>query len=126
MTGGSTPSGSGGCCACTAKRSTTFSHANESSRRVSRPDAEDIRALMGPRTERLKRALYVGRVARRGGVLGVLRELGGRGDRPAPPGGAEGVRPALGELGTADIQPGQPPFSRAPPFAGGHLAGARK
>ena len=32
---------------------------------------------MGPRTERLKRAVHVGRVARRGGLLRVLREEGG-------------------------------------------------
>src|SRR5919204_154547 len=30
---------------------------------------------MGHRTERVKRALYVGRVARRGGLLGVLGKL---------------------------------------------------
>src|SRR5437763_7313838 len=107
MTGGSTPSGSGGCCACTAKRSTTFSHANESSRRVSRPDAEDIRALMGPRTERLKHALYVGRVARRGGLLRVLRELGVWGSRPATREGAVEFRRALEELGTTYIKLGQ-------------------
>jgi hypothetical protein len=38
---------------------------------------------MGVRTERLKRALDVGRVARRTGLLRVLRELGVRGSRPA-------------------------------------------
>ena len=31
---------------------------------------------MGGRTERVKRALYVGRVAKRTGLLRVLRELG--------------------------------------------------
>ena len=62
---------------------------------------------MGPRTERLKRALYVGRVARRGGLLRVLRELGVWGNRPATREGAEEFRQALEELGTTYIKLGQ-------------------
>src|SRR5881275_1231947 len=62
---------------------------------------------MGPRTERLKRALYVGRVARRGGLLRVLRELGVWGNRPATREGAEEFRRALEELGTTYIKLGQ-------------------
>ena len=62
---------------------------------------------MGPRTQRLKRALYVGRVARRGGLLRVLRELGVWGSRPATREGAEEFRRALEELGTTYIKLGQ-------------------
>src|SRR5437763_9978228 len=62
---------------------------------------------MGPRTERLKRALYVGRVARRGGLLRVLRELGVWGNRPATREGAEEFRRALEELGTTYVKLGQ-------------------
>src|SRR5213082_2933098 len=62
---------------------------------------------MGPRTERLKRALYVGRVARRGGLLRVLREVGVVGDRPATREGAVEFRRALEELGTTYIKLGQ-------------------
>ena len=62
---------------------------------------------MGARTERLKRALYVGRVARRGGVLRVLRELGVWGSRPATREGAREFRAALEELGTTYIKLGQ-------------------
>src|SRR5213082_3724830 len=62
---------------------------------------------MGPRTERLKRALYVGRVARRGGLLRVLRELGVWGNRPATREGAREFRRALEELGTTYIKLGQ-------------------
>jgi ubiquinone biosynthesis protein len=62
---------------------------------------------MGPRTERLKRALYVGRVARRGGLLRVLRELGVWGNRPATREGAEEFRRALEDLGTTYIKLGQ-------------------
>src|SRR5256714_790065 len=101
------PSASDACCACTAKLSIAFSHANASSRRVSRPKARDIRALMGPRTERLKRAVHVGRVARRGGLLRVLRELGVWGNRPATREGAQEFRRALEELGTTYIKLGQ-------------------
>src|ERR671926_1223171 len=62
---------------------------------------------MGHRTERVKRALYVGRVARRGGLLRVLRELGVWGNRPATRDGAEEFRQALEELGTTYIKLGQ-------------------
>jgi predicted unusual protein kinase regulating ubiquinone biosynthesis (AarF/ABC1/UbiB family) len=62
---------------------------------------------MGHRTERVKRALYVGRVARRGGLLRVLRELGVWGNRPATREGAEEFRQALEELGTTYIKLGQ-------------------
>jgi ubiquinone biosynthesis protein len=62
---------------------------------------------MGARSERLKRALYVGRVARRGGLLRVLRELGVWGSRPATRDGAQEFRRALEELGTTYIKLGQ-------------------
>src|SRR5438270_1704089 len=62
---------------------------------------------MGARTERVRRALYVGRVARRGGLLRVLRELGVVGSRPATREGAEEFRRALEELGTTYIKLGQ-------------------
>src|SRR5262245_28461521 len=66
-----------------------------------------MRGLMGPRTERIKRAVYVGRVARRGGVLRVLRELGVWGNRSATREGAEEFRHSLEELGTTYINLGQ-------------------
>jgi ubiquinone biosynthesis protein len=62
---------------------------------------------MGQRTERLKRALHVGRVARRSGLLRVLRELGVWGNRPATQEGAKEFRQALEELGTTYIKLGQ-------------------
>src|SRR5438270_11892462 len=62
---------------------------------------------MGTRVERAKRALYVGRVARRAGLLRVLRELGVVGGRPATREGAEEFRQALEELGTTYIKLGQ-------------------
>src|SRR3954465_15980694 len=62
---------------------------------------------MGPRTDRIKRAVYVGRVARRTGLLRVLRELGVWGDRPATREGAAKFRQALEELGTTYIKLGQ-------------------
>src|ERR687888_1265890 len=62
---------------------------------------------MGHRTERVRRALYVGRVARRSGLLRVLRELGVWGNRPATREGAEEFRHALEELGTTYIKLGQ-------------------
>jgi hypothetical protein len=62
---------------------------------------------MGPRTQRLKRAAYVGRVARRGGLLRVLRELGVWGSRPSTREGAQEFREALEELGTTYIKLGQ-------------------
>ena len=62
---------------------------------------------MGVRTDRFKRALHVGRVARRGGLLRVLRELGVWGDRPATHEGELEFRRALEELGTTYIKLGQ-------------------
>jgi predicted unusual protein kinase regulating ubiquinone biosynthesis (AarF/ABC1/UbiB family) len=62
---------------------------------------------MGVRLERMKRALYVGRVARRTGLLTVLRELGVWGHRPATREGAREFRHALEELGTTYIKLGQ-------------------
>jgi ubiquinone biosynthesis protein len=62
---------------------------------------------MGPRAERVKRAIYVGRVARRTGLLRVLRELGVWGHRPATREGAVEFRHGLEELGTTYIKLGQ-------------------
>ena len=62
---------------------------------------------MGVRLERMKRALYVGRVARRTGLLRVLRELGVWGARPATREGAQEFRHALEQLGTTYIKLGQ-------------------
>jgi predicted unusual protein kinase regulating ubiquinone biosynthesis (AarF/ABC1/UbiB family) len=73
---------------------------------------------MGARTERLKRAVHVGRVARRTHLLRVLRELGVWGNRPATHEGAQEFRSALEELGTTYIKLGQLLSSRP----GGGLA----
>ena len=62
---------------------------------------------MGARTERWKRALYVGRVARKSGLLRVLRELGVWGNRPATRESALEFRNSLEELGTTYIKLGQ-------------------
>jgi ubiquinone biosynthesis protein len=62
---------------------------------------------MGTRTERAKRALHVGRVARRGGLLRILRELGVWGSRPATRESAREFRKSLEELGTTYIKLGQ-------------------
>src|SRR5206468_12058283 len=62
---------------------------------------------MGARLERVKRAVYVTRVARRSGILRVLRELGVVGSRPATGEGAEEFRRALEDLGTTYIKLGQ-------------------
>jgi ubiquinone biosynthesis protein len=62
---------------------------------------------MGARLERVKRAVYVTRVARRGGIVRVLRELGVVGSRPATREAAEEFRQALEELGTTYIKLGQ-------------------
>src|SRR5213076_2000814 len=62
---------------------------------------------MGPRTQRIKRAVYVGRIARRGGLLRVLRELGVWGNRPATRDGAREFRRSLEQLGTTYIKLGQ-------------------
>jgi ubiquinone biosynthesis protein len=59
------------------------------------------------RLRRARRALEVARVARRSGVLRVLREIGVVGDRPATREGAEQFRLALEELGTTYIKLGQ-------------------
>src|SRR5438105_10614097 len=65
-----------------------------------------IRAV-GARTQRAKRALEVTRVARRSGLLRVLREIGVAGERPATREGARRFRLALEELGTTYIKLGQ-------------------
>src|SRR4051812_10955440 len=62
---------------------------------------------MGPRSDRIKRVVNVGRVARRAGLLRVLRELGVWGNRPATREGAAEFRQALEELGTTYIKLGQ-------------------
>src|SRR3954452_25353531 len=62
---------------------------------------------MGPRSDRIKRVVNVGRVARRAGLLTVLRELGVWGNRPATREGAAEFRQALEELGTTYIKLGQ-------------------
>jgi ubiquinone biosynthesis protein len=62
---------------------------------------------MGPRLERTRRAVGVTRVARRSGLLRVLRELGVVGRRPATREGAQEFRQALEELGTTFIKLGQ-------------------
>src|SRR2546423_10943841 len=62
---------------------------------------------MGARWDRIKRAVYVGRVARRSGLLRVLREIGVVGQRPATREGAREFRLALEELGTTYIKLGQ-------------------
>ena len=62
---------------------------------------------MGARLDRAKRAFYVGRVARRAGLLQVLRELGVWGNRPASREAAREFRAALEELGTTYIKLGQ-------------------
>jgi ubiquinone biosynthesis protein len=62
---------------------------------------------MGPRTERMKRALQVTSVARERRLLRVLRELGVVGERPATREGAVEFRRALEELGTTYLKLGQ-------------------
>ena len=62
---------------------------------------------MGPRSERLKRALEVTQVARRKRLLRVLGEIGLISDRPATREGALEFRSALEELGTAFVKLGQ-------------------
>src|SRR5436305_3329315 len=64
-------------------------------------------APMGARLERARRALQVTSVARRSGLLRVLRELGVVGERPATREGAEEFRRALEELGTTYVKLGQ-------------------
>src|SRR3954453_6739821 len=62
---------------------------------------------MSVRTARLKRAVEVARVARRGRLFRVLREIGVVGSRPATREGARNFRLALEELGTTYIKLGQ-------------------
>jgi ubiquinone biosynthesis protein len=62
---------------------------------------------VGERIERTRRALYVGRVARRSGIRRVLAEIGVRGRRDATREGARSFRAALEELGTTYIKLGQ-------------------
>src|SRR5438270_10231791 len=62
---------------------------------------------MGARFERARRALFVGRVARRSGLLRVLREIGVVGQRPATREAAREFRRALEELGTTYVKLGQ-------------------
>src|SRR5919202_5474577 len=66
-----------------------------------------MRPVMGARFDRTKRAVTVTRVARRGGLLRVLRELGVVGERPATRAAAREFRHALEELGTTYIKLGQ-------------------
>ena len=62
---------------------------------------------MGARTARLRRAVHVARVARRGSLFRTLREIGVVGSRPATREGARAFRAALEELGTTYIKLGQ-------------------
>ena len=63
---------------------------------------------MGRRAQRMRRAIEVTRVARRGRLLRVLREVGVvGGERPATREGAREFRLALEELGTTYIKLGQ-------------------
>ncbi len=62
---------------------------------------------MGQRGRRTRRALEVGRVARRGRLLRVLAEVGAVGDKPATREGAQAFRQALEELGTTFVKLGQ-------------------
>ena len=62
---------------------------------------------MGARRERARRALAVGRVARRSGLRRVLAEIGVSGSREATREGARAFREGLEELGTTFIKLGQ-------------------
>ena len=62
---------------------------------------------MGRRGRRTRRALEVGRVARRGKLLRILGEVGAVGDRPATREGARAFREGLEELGTTFVKFGQ-------------------
>ncbi|HSP70981.1 MAG TPA: AarF/UbiB family protein [Gaiellaceae bacterium] len=64
-------------------------------------------SVSGGRRMRLRRMLQVGRTARRGRVLRVLRELGVVGRRPPTREAAVEFRKALEELGTAYLKLGQ-------------------
>src|SRR5687767_5543075 len=59
------------------------------------------------RGRRARRALEVGRVARRGKLLRMLGEIGAVGDRPATREGARAFREGLEELGTTFVKLGQ-------------------
>jgi ubiquinone biosynthesis protein len=67
---------------------------------------------MGRRGRRTRRALEVGRVARRGKLLRVLAEVGAVGDKPATRESARAFRESLEELGTTFIKLGQMLSSR--------------
>src|SRR5688500_8458182 len=56
---------------------------------------------------KIRRALEVGRVARRGRLLRVLGEVGMVGSKPATPEGAKAFRLGLEELGTTFVKLGQ-------------------
>jgi ubiquinone biosynthesis protein len=62
---------------------------------------------VGARLDRTRRALHVGRVARRSGIRRVLAEVGVVGTREATREGARKFREALEELGTTYIKLGQ-------------------
>jgi ubiquinone biosynthesis protein len=62
---------------------------------------------MARRRSRTRRALEVGRVARRGKLLRVLAEVGVAGNRPATREGARAFREGLEELGTTFVKLGQ-------------------
>jgi ubiquinone biosynthesis protein len=68
---------------------------------------------VGARTERLRRAVHVARVARRSKLLRALREIGVVGERPATREAAHEFRLALEELGTTYIKLGQLLSSRS-------------
>ena len=63
--------------------------------------------LVGARAERARRALTVGRVARRSGVRRVLAEIGPSSGRDATREGARAFREGIEELGTTFIKLGQ-------------------
>ncbi|MHB1242991.1 MAG: AarF/UbiB family protein, partial [Gaiellaceae bacterium] len=62
---------------------------------------------MAERGRRARRALEVGRIARRGKLLRVLGEVGVVGDKPATREGARAFRAGLEELGTTFVKLGQ-------------------
>jgi ubiquinone biosynthesis protein len=62
---------------------------------------------VGARFERARRALTVGRVARRSGLRRILAEIGVAGNREATREGARAFRSGLEELGTTFIKLGQ-------------------
>lgn len=78
-----------------------------SKRSVFRTGISGHERSVGARAERARRALAVGRVARRSGVRRVLAEIGLSGRRPATREGARAFREGIEELGTAFIKLGQ-------------------